>query len=260
MNILFIADVFGNPGRQIVKRRVPQLREELKIDVCIANCENSAAGKGVTEKTADDLFNAGVDVLTSGNHLWDKKEVYDYLAIEKRITKPLNYPPKALGNPYFVKTLPSGKKMAIVTLIGQAFMSAAMSPFLVLDEMLPELKKEADFVFVDFHAEATAEKRAFGYYFDGRVQAVVGTHTHIQTADEEILPKGTAYITDAGMTGPHDSVIGIKKEIIFEKMITGMPCRYDVADGGKQFNGVFIEVDENTGKAVQIKRIKELIT
>lgn len=260
MNVLFIADVFGSPGRQVIKRRLPELREELKIDVCIANCENSASGKGVTEKTADDLFNAGIDVLTGGNHLWDKREVYEYLAIEKRIVKPANYPPNSLGNPYFVKSLPSGKKMAVVTLIGQAFMSTAISPFLALEQMLPELKKSADFVFVDFHAEATAEKKAFGLYFDGKVQAIIGTHTHVQTADEQILPKGTAYITDAGMTGPHDSVIGIKKEIIFEKMFTGMPCRYDVAEGGKELNAVFIEIDEATGRATSIKRIKELFS
>lgn len=259
MNILFIADIFGKPGRQIVKNRLPQLRLELAVDVCIANCENSASGLGITEKTADELFNSGIDVLTGGNHLWDKKEVLSYLSIENRIVKPANYPPKAVGNPYFFKTLPHNRKLAIVTLCGQAFMGTASSPFLVMEEMLPDLKREADYIFVDFHAEATAEKRAFGLYFDGKVSAVIGTHTHIQTADEEILPNGTAYITDAGMTGPHYSVIGVKKEIIFEKILTGMPAKYEVADKGKQLNGVFITVDEGTGKATKIARIKERI-
>ena len=257
MNILFIADIFGRPGRQIVKSILPGLLSELAVDVCIANCENSAAGLGVTEKTADELFNAGVDVLTGGNHLWDKKEVLQYLTIEKRILKPANYPPRALGNHYFVKTLPNRQKLAILTLCGQAFMGPANSPFLVLEEMLPELSQLSDYIFVDFHAEATAEKRAFGLYFDGKVNAVIGTHTHIQTADEEILPGGTAYITDAGMTGPHDSVIGIRKEIIFEKTLTGMPSKYEVAEEGKQFNGVFITLDEHTGRATEIKRLRK---
>ncbi len=257
MNILFIADIFGRPGRQILKNRLPALLTELAVDVCIANCENSAAGLGVTEKTADDLFNSGVDVLTGGNHLWDKKEVLGYLAIENRILKPANYPSRALGNRYFCKTLPNNQKIAILTLTGQAFMPPANSPFQVMEELLPELQKQSDYILVDFHAEATAEKRAFGLYFDGRVNVVIGTHTHVQTADEEILPAGTAYITDAGMTGPHHSVIGTKKEIIFEKFLTGMPVRYEVAEKGKQLNAVFISLDETTGKALQITRIKE---
>lgn len=260
MNILFIADVFGRPGRQVVKSRLPGLLTELNIDVCIANCENSASGLGVTEKTADELFNSGIDVLTGGNHLWDKKEALNYLAIENRILKPANYPPRALGSKFFIKNLPNKQKLAIVNLCGQAFMGPANSPFQTLEEMLPQLKQQSDFIFVDFHAEATAEKRAFGLYFDGQVSAVIGTHTHIQTADEEILPGGTAYITDAGMTGPHHSVIGIKKEIIFEKMITGMPLKYEVAERGKQLNAVFITIDEKTGRATEIIRIREKIS
>jgi|SRR5690554_719052 len=257
MNLLFIADVFGRPGRQIVKNLLPDLLSQLSVDVCIANCENSAAGLGVTEKIADELFNAGIDVLTGGNHLWDKKEVLQYLSIEPRILKPANYPPRALGNRYFIKTLPKNQKLAILTLCGQAFMGPANSPFLEMEKLLPELQQKSDYIFVDFHAEATAEKRTFGHYFDGKVNAVIGTHTHIQTADEEILQGGTAYLTDAGMTGPHDSVIGIKKEIIFEKTMTGMPSKYEVAEDGKQFNGVFISFDEQTGRATEIKRIKE---
>jgi hypothetical protein len=260
MNILFIGDIFGRPGRNVVKNRLPELKKELAVDVCVANCENSAAGLGITEKTADDVFNAGVDVITGGNHLWDKKEVFAYLAIEKRILKPVNFPPKSLGNSFFCKNLPNGKKLAVLTLCGQAFMNPVNSPFLTLEEILPTLKEAADYILVDFHAEATAEKRAFGLYFDGVVNIIVGTHTHIQTADEEILPGGTAYITDVGMTGPHNSVIGIKKEIIFEKIMTGMPVRYEVAERGKQLNAVFITLDEQSGKATKITRIKEFFS
>ncbi len=259
MNILFIADIFGKPGRNIIKQRVKPLISSYDIDVCIANCENAASGKGITEKIAEDLFDAGVDVLTGGNHLWDRKEVYDYLAIENRILKPANYPLKSIGNRYFIKTCSDGHKLAIITLTGQAFMNTGDSPFNILDELLPELKKETKCVFVDFHAESTAEKRAFGFYFDGRVSAVIGTHTHIQTADEEILPLGTAYMTDAGMTGPHNSVIGVIKEIAISKFLTGMPKKFEVADQGLQLNGIYIKLNPVNGKAVQLERIRAKI-
>jgi 2',3'-cyclic-nucleotide 2'-phosphodiesterase len=257
MNVLFIADIFGSPGRQIVSRKLPALRESLQIDVCIANCENVASGRGITEKKAAELFDLGVDVMTGGNHLWDRKEVLDYLKIENRIIRPLNFPARAIGSPFFIKTLASGTKLAIVNLIGQAFMGNADSPIDTLEKILPELRSQTPNIFVDFHAEATAEKRGFGLYFAGKVSAVIGTHTHIQTADEELLPEGTAYITDAGMTGPHDSVIGIRKEIIFERMITGLPTRFEVADSGLQLNAVLITIDDKTGKATYIRRIRE---
>ncbi len=256
MKILFVADIFGRPGRTVVKRLLPDMIEAMKIDVCIGNCENSASGRGVTEKVAAELFNSGFDVLTGGNHLWDKREVYKYLEIEPRILKPANYPPKAIGNTIFYKNLTNGKKLAVLSLCGQVFMGTADSPFTIMEELLPILKKETNMIFVDLHAEATAEKRAFGLYFAGKISAVIGTHTHIQTADEEILPGGTAYITDAGMTGPHDSVIGVNKEIIFERMTTGMPFRAEVAESGRQLNAVAIEIDENTGAALSIERIR----
>lgn len=258
-NLLFLGDVFGRPGRVILKTYLKDLKEKYSVDLCVINGENLASGRGITEKIAAEVFNYGVDVITSGNHLWDKKEGLDYIAVETRIVKPLNYPVKAFGNPYFVKTLSNDRKMAILSLSGQAFMGPVNSPFETLEKILPEIKEITCNIFVDFHAEATAEKRTMCLYFDGEVTAIVGTHTHIQTADEEILANGTAYITDAGMTGPHDSVIGIKKEIIFEKTITGMPLRYEIATGGLEINGVLITFNETDGKALSIKRIKEKV-
>ncbi len=259
MNILFFADVFGQPGRNLIRRYVQQYRQKFQADVCIANCENIASGRGITEKTCEELFDGGVDILTSGNHLWDKKESFDYLAIENRICKPLNYPEKAIGKNYFIKNLPNGDKLLVVTLVGQAFMNVANSPFTILEQYLPEFRKITNKIFVDFHAESTAEKRTMGFAFDGKVSAIIGTHTHIQTADEEILPMGTAYLTDAGMTGPHDSVIGIRKNIIIDKMLTGMPSKYEVAETGLELNGVFIRLDDTSGKALEIKRIKDRV-
>ncbi len=255
MNILFIGDIFGGPGRQVIKDHLPGLKEEFQIDICIANGENVAHGKGITEKTASGLFDSGIDVFTSGNHLWDRRESIDYLKIEKRIVKPLNYPDGAIGFKSYIKKI-NNKKIAVVTLIGQVFMWSANSPFTALDEFLPELKKETDNILVDIHAEATAEKRALGYYFDGRVSAVIGTHTHIQTADEEILPSGTAYITDVGMIGPHDSVIGMDKNVVLKRLVTCMPQKFIVASEGLQINAVFIKINDKNGKALKIQRIR----
>ncbi len=256
MNILFVGDIFGSPGRQLVKEFLPGLKEEFNVDICIANGENVAHGKGITEKTALELFETGIDVFTSGNHLWDKRESIEYLKTEKRIIKPLNYPEKSVGFNKFIKTAPNGEKLAIVCLIGQVFMTPADSPINTLERMLPEVQSETNKILVDIHAEATAEKRAFGFYFDGKVSAVIGTHTHIQTADEEILPLGTAYLTDVGMTGPHDSVIGMEIGVILNRMATCMPQRFDVAKEGLQINAVFIKLDDKSGKALEIKRIK----
>jgi len=256
MNVLFIGDIFGKPGRFVIRNYLADVIEELGIDVCIANGENVAGGRGITEKTAGQLFDGGIDVFTSGNHLWDKKDSLEYIASEKRILKPINYPPDALGAQYFIKTISPGNTLAIVSLIGQAFITTADSPLFSLKKLLPELHNHTNKILVDFHAEATAEKRALGLYFDGQISAFVGTHTHIQTADEEILPRGTGYITDVGMTGPHNSVIGIQKEIIFEKMETGMPQRYETAKHGLQLNAVFLKIDDLNGRTLEIKRLK----
>jgi 2',3'-cyclic-nucleotide 2'-phosphodiesterase len=257
MRLLFLGDIFGKPGRGVAQDYVPFLRKEHDIDICIANCENIADGRGITERTAKELFAAGIDVLTSGNHLWDRQESHEYLRNEKRIIRPANYPPGAIGNTYIIAECANGENIAVVSLVGQAFMSTALSPYYLMDELLPILHEHTKSIFVDFHAESTAEKRAFGLNFDGMISAMIGTHTHIQTADEEILPNGTAYLTDAGMTGPHDSVIGIRKDIIINKMITGMPLRYEVADSGNQINGVILDINAETGLATNIKRLRE---
>lgn len=260
MKILFLGDVFGKPGRNLVADQLPYLREEFHIDFCIANGENIAQGRGLTEKTANALFNAGVDLLTSGNHLWDQQGVKDYLPREPRILKPMNYPEQALGTDVYFFQSEGTPVLAVFCLIGQAFMGAANSPFETAARILPDIQERTHSIIVDIHAEATAEKRALAHFLNGSVSAVIGTHTHIQTADEEILPGGTAYITDVGMTGPHDSVIGIRKEIILEKMTTGMPIRYEVAEEGLQINAVLIDIDSDTGKALSILRIRRKVT
>ncbi|MCD4819701.1 MAG: TIGR00282 family metallophosphoesterase [Candidatus Cloacimonetes bacterium] len=258
MKILFIGDIFGKPGRNVIKKELSNIKREYDIDLCIANCENVAAGKGVTPKTASELFYSGIDIFTSGNHLWDKKDSIDFLKTEKRIVKPLNYPKRAIGNDYALVQF-NNKNIIIISLIGQAFMPAANSPFEAFEDYFTKFSKIANIIIVDFHAEATAEKRAMGFFLNGKVSAMFGTHTHIQTADEEILSEGTAYITDVGMTGPHDSVIGVKKDIILKKMLSGMPYKYEVASSGLELNGAVIEIDLLSGKAIAIQRIKRKI-
>ena len=256
MNILFIGDIFGKPGRNLIREYLPDLKKEFKVDFCVANGENTAGGKGINRKAANQLLRAGVDGFTSGNHLWDLRESYDFLKEEKRIVKPINFAKNAIGNDYYVHELQDGTKIFILSIIGHVFMSPADSPIAAVDNLLPKLQEISNNIIIDFHAEATAEKRAIAYYFDGKISAFIGTHTHIQTADEEILPNGTAYITDAGMTGPHDSVIGMKKEIILNKMLTSMPQRFNVAEDGLQINAVLIKIDEKSGKAKDIFRIR----
>ncbi len=256
MKILFVADIFGRPGRRIVAQFVPQLKKHYEIDVCIGNCENIAGGLGVTPKTAKEIFSSGIDILTSGNHLWDRKEIIDYLAKEKRILKPANYPPGVPGNDYYIQQVPSGRKLAILNLQGRTFIQNIDCPFRIADKFIKLLANETNLIFVDFHGEATAEKMAFAWYVDGRVSAVVGTHTHIQTADERVLPKGTAYITDAGMTGPHNSVIGIKIKNAVERFIKQTPNKFEVAKKNLILNGVIIEINEENGKAISIERLQ----
>jgi hypothetical protein len=255
MNVLFIGDIYGRPGRKIIEEYLPSLKNEMAIDVCIANCENAASGNGITEKIITQLIDSGIDAFTSGNHLWDNKDSLTYLQTEKRITKPLNYSQKSFGSSYYVIGSNS-MKCAILTLAGQAFMPPANSPFEQVDQIIPEISAITNCIIVDFHAEATAEKKALAFYLDGRVSCVLGTHTHVQTADEQILKQGTGYITDVGMTGPHDSVIGVKKDIILEKILTGMPKRYEVAESGLEINAVFLQIDAQSGKTLKIERVK----
>ena len=256
MKVLFIGDIVGKIGRQAVKNLLPNLVNRYKIDAVIANGENAAGGFGITEKTAEDLFNCGVHIITTGNHVWDKKEAVQYIFKENRILRPLNYPPGVPGYGSIIYTLPNKEKIAVMNVSGRVFMNNLDCPFRSGRDEAEKLKKSANVVLIDFHAEATSEKIAFGYYMDGIVSAVIGTHTHVQTADEKILPGGTAYITDAGMTGPQDSVIGIEKEQIVERFLSHMPRKYDVAGGKGILSGVVIEIDEKSGKAGAIQRLQ----
>lgn len=256
MKIIFFGDVFGKPGRLALNAFLPAFKYKNKIDLAIANCENLADGKGVTERSATELFTTGVDIASSGNHLWDRREGLEYISKENRIAKPMNYPKATPGFEYVLKKVKDTEIM-LLSLCGQGFMNSVDSPFHSLDNFLSSFENLPKCVIVDFHAESTAEKRTFGFYFDGRVSAVLGTHTHIQTADEEILENGTAYITDVGMCGPHDSVIGVKKEIAIERAKTSMPVRHTTADQGLQVNAVLLEIDDFSGKAISIKRIRE---
>lgn len=255
MKVLFIGDIIGRPGRGAVKNLLPGLVEEHGIDFVIANGENAAAGFGITEKVGEELFSLGIDVLTTGNHLWDKKDSVSYIAKEARILCPANYPEGAAGARSGIFKTKSGVKIGVFGLQGRVFMQALDCPFRVADEMADKLEKEADAIIVDVHAEATSEKVALGWYLDGRVSAVIGTHTHVQTADERVLPGGTAYITDAGMTGGFDGVIGMDKEAVIKRFLTGMPQKFETAEGDVRLNGVLVEIDDRSGKACIVTRI-----
>lgn len=256
LRILFVSDIVGKPGIEVLKKELKGILLLEDIDLVIANAENSADGFGIYPKIAVELFQAGVNIITLGNHTFDKKEVLNILD-DKRIVRPINYPDVVGGRGYTFCTTEKGKKVAIINVLGQIFMNPINSPFLEIGKILDNIKKETNIIFVDFHAEATSEKKAFGYFLDGKVSAVVGTHTHVATSDETILSGGTAYITDAGMTGSENSVIGMKKEKILQKFLTGMHIRYEVSDEKGILEGVIIEIDENSGKAKSIKRIKK---
>jgi hypothetical protein len=255
MKVLFIGDIIGKPGRQAVKQLLPGLAFEHKIDLVIANGENAAAGFGITEKVGQELFALGIDVLTSGNHLWDKKESVSYIAKEPRILCPANYPQGAVGARSGLYLTRSGIKVGVFGLQGRVFMPALDCPFKAADGMVERLKKETDNIIVDVHAEATSEKIALGWHLDGRVSAVIGTHTHVQTSDEKILPQGTAYITDIGMTGGGDGVIGMKREAVLKRFLTGMPQKFETAEGEIRLNAVVVDIDQQTGFSRNIERI-----
>ena len=255
MKILFIGDIIGRPGRTAVANLLSGLVGENQIDLVIANGENAAAGFGLTPAVLDSLFDLGIDVVTSGNHLWDKKEILPRLKKEPRLLRPANYPPEVPGACFGVFEDKKGRKIGVFNLLGRVFMPAVDCPFRTADRVIAELKKETDIIIVDMHAEATSEKVALSWYLDGRVSAVIGTHTHVMTADQRILPKGTAYITDAGMTGAFDSVIGMEKGPIIEKFLTQLPTKFEVAEHDAKFNGVVVEVDENSGRAMKIRAI-----
>ena len=256
MKVLFIGDIVGTVGRGAIRALLPTVRDRFKIDFVVANGENAAGGFGITEKVATEIFGLGVHIMTSGNHIWDKKESIPYIAKENRIIRPVNYPPGVPGYGSVVTTLPSGTKIGVVNISGRVFMSSIDCPFRVGKDEIERVRKETKCIIVDFHAEATSEKIAFGYFIDGGVSAVVGTHTHVQTADEKILPGGTAYITDVGMTGPEVSVIGIEKEQIIERFLLQMPRKFETARGSGILSAVVIEIDDRSGKSTAIQRLQ----
>jgi 2',3'-cyclic-nucleotide 2'-phosphodiesterase len=254
-NLLFIGDIFASPGRSIVARHLKEIVDAEKIDLSIANAENCAGGFGITPQLADELFGYGLDVLTSGNHIWDKREIYDYFARQPRLLRPANYVTDLPGAGIVVVEARNGVDCAIMNLQGRAYMPTTDDPFRKADALLTELRPEVKVRFVDFHAELTSEKVAMGWYLDGRVTAVLGTHTHIPTADERILHNGTAFQTDVGMSGPYDSVIGVEKELVLHKFLTGMPGKFEAAKGNPKMCAALITCDPTTGRASAIQRI-----
>lgn len=261
MRILFVADVVGGAGRETCARLLPALRRRVGADLCVLNAENAASGAGVTRKILDELLDAGADVFTGGNHIWDKKEVFDFIEEEPRLLRALNYPPGAPGRGVGTFRTAGGEAISIVSLMGRVFMPALDDPFRAANDALSRLRSEGGgpIVLVDFHAEATSEKVAMGWFLDGRVTAVIGTHTHVATADARILPGGTAYITDAGMTGPHDSVIGVEKELAIRRLRTQLPVRFHPAEKDRRLSAVVIEADDRSGRALSIERMEEAI-
>lgn len=256
MNVLVIGDIHGKPGRRILRAAVPRLRKESGAALVIANGENAAGGAGITADVIREIFDAGVDVITGGNHTWHNREAYETLDAEPRLLRPANYPPGAPGHGSTVIAV-DGTAVGVLNLQGRIFMQTIDDPFRAARAEADRLRERAPVVIVDFHAEATSEKIALGWYLDGRVSAVIGTHTHVQTADERVLPGGTAYISDVGMTGPRDGVIGMAKDDIIERFLTQLPVRFTVASGPAQLNAVALDVDEETGRARAIRRIRE---
>jgi metallophosphoesterase (TIGR00282 family) len=255
MNILFIGDIVGRPGRDLVRVGLAGLVAAHAIDLVIANAENAAGGFGITREIGDELLQRGVDVMTSGNHIWDKKEAIDYIGAEARLLRPANFPAGVPGRGHYVARGADGRAVGVVNLMGRIFMTPLDDPFAAALDEVAAVRERARIVLVDFHAEATSEKLAMGWHLDGRVTAVVGTHTHVQTADERVLPGGTAYITDVGMTGPHDGIIGVEREAALSRFRTGMPSRFDTATGDPRLHAVVIAADEQTGRATRIDRV-----
>lgn len=257
VRILFIGDIFGQPGRRIVKDSLPGLVEAYSPGLILANGENAAAGFGITPALVEELLDLGIAVLTSGNHIWDRKEILPYLSEHKdgRLLRPANYPAQAPGHGLHVGRTQAGLGYAVLNLQGRVFMPTIECPFRTADALLDQIPSDIKLRFVDMHAEATSEKQAMGWYLDGRVTAVVGTHTHIPTADETVLPQGSAYITDVGMTGPYDSVIGVEKQGVIQKFLNQMPARFEVASGDVRLCAVLIEANPDTGRAVSIQRV-----
>ncbi len=258
VKVLFIGDIFGQPGRRIVKEALPKLVEKYLPDLILANAENAAAGFGITPPLVEELLDLGIAVLTSGNHIWDKKEILSYLTehSDGRLLRPANYPAQTPGQGFYMGKTRNGTDYAVMNLQGRVFMPSIDCPFRTADTLLERIPSEVKIRIVDMHAEATSEKLAMGWYLDGRVTAVIGTHTHVPTADERVLPQGTAYITDLGMTGPYDSVIGIEKQAVIQKFLNQIPARFEVAKGDVRLCAVLIETSSDSGRALSIQRIE----
>ena len=255
MNILFVGDIVGKPGRELVRKGLRALVEEHEVDLVIANAENSANGFGITKEIGDTLLEWGVDVMTSGNHIWDKKEAIEYIATEPRLLRPANYPAGVPGRGSYVTQTGDGRAVGVINVMGRVFMLNIDDPFAVVQREIEAIRHKTRVIIVDFHAEATSEKIAMGWHLDGKVTAMFGTHTHVQTADERILPNGTAYLTDAGMTGPHDGIIGMEREPSLGRFLNAMPSRFEPATGNPRLNGVLVSADDRTGRASAVRRI-----
>ncbi len=260
MNILFVGDIFGRPGRKILKKKLPKLIEEYQIDLVLANGENAAGGFGITPSLVEEFLEMGINALSSGNHIWDRKEIIPFLEnqnVSARLVRPANYPPGTPGKGLYLGETNGGVLYALTNLQGRVFMANIDCPFRTADALLETIPPETKVIITDFHAETTSEKQAMGWYLDGQVTAVLGTHTHVPTADERILPGGTAYITDLGMTGPYDSVIGVEKQAIIKRFLNQMHTRFEPAEKNVRLCGVLIKVDPETGRALKIQRIEE---
>jgi metallophosphoesterase (TIGR00282 family) len=255
MNILFLGDIFGKSGREVARRAIPALVASRGIDLVIANVENAAAGFGITGDIAETILGYGVDVMTTGNHVWDKKEVLDYMPGQPRLLRPGNYPPGVPGRGSYLARTRSGEPVGVINLMGRVFMTPLDDPFAMAVREAEALRAKTRVILLDFHAEATSEKTAMGWHMDGRVTAVIGTHTHVQTADERILPKGTAYLTDAGMTGPHESIIGVTVDAALGRFLNAMPAKFEAAGGPARLNAVVVTADPSSGRAVAIERL-----
>ncbi len=255
MRILFIGDVFGRIGRDLVRQGFPVLAARYGIDAVIANVENAASGAGITRETGEALLKSGVDVMTTGNHVWDKREALSYIGVEPRLLRPLNMASAAPGRGAFVARTQDGRPVGVINLMGRVFMPPVDNPFAAADAAVERLARECRLIVVDMHAEATAEKIAMGWYLDGRVTAVIGTHTHVQTADARVLPGGTAYITDVGMTGPHDSIIGMERAAVIDRFVTGLPIKMEPASDNPRLQAILVDADEHTGLARGVERL-----
>lgn len=255
MKLLFIGDIIGKPGRELVRKGLRALVDAHDIDLVIANVENAAAGFGITKDIGDAMLEYGVDVMTSGNHIWDKKEAIDYIAREPRLLRPANYPAGVPGRGSCLAETRDGRAVGVINVMGRVFMLDIDNPFAVVQKEIDALRSRTKVIFVDMHAEATSEKMAMGWHLDGKVTAVIGTHTHVPTADTRLLPGGTAYQTDAGMTGPYDSIIGMEREPALARFLNAMPSRFEPATGNPRLNGVIVEADDKTGLATGITRL-----